>query len=162
MFSFARQVNLLYFIFVGLFWFCLWVYMYMCIFSHGEGNGNPLQYPCLENPRDREPGGLPYMGSHRVGHNWSDFAAAAAAYSVTVFIVAINLCIYIGLLQFCGVFLFFPLFFLLPFFSSFLYFKCFKPYFIFSTFISLFAFPTVLFPLQLIFDVYKSSSSTSI
>ena len=19
----------------------------------GEGNGNPLQYPCLENPRDR-------------------------------------------------------------------------------------------------------------
>ena len=28
------QVNLLYFIFVGLFWFCLWVYMYMCIFSH--------------------------------------------------------------------------------------------------------------------------------
>ena len=28
------QVNLLYFFFVGLFWFCLWVYMYMCIFSH--------------------------------------------------------------------------------------------------------------------------------
>ena len=26
-----------------------------------------------------EPGGLPSMGSHRVGHNWSDFAAAAAA-----------------------------------------------------------------------------------
>ena len=24
-----------------------------------------------------EPGGLPYMGSHRVGHNWSDLAAAA-------------------------------------------------------------------------------------
>ena len=21
--------------------------------SPGEGNGNPLQYPCLENPRDR-------------------------------------------------------------------------------------------------------------
>ena len=21
--------------------------------SHGEGNGNPLQYPCLENPMDR-------------------------------------------------------------------------------------------------------------
>ena len=33
---------------------------------------------------------------------------------------------------------------------------------IFSTFISLFAFPTVLFPLQLIFNVYKSSLSTSI
>ena len=22
--------------------------------SPGEGNGNPLQYPCLENPMDRE------------------------------------------------------------------------------------------------------------
>ena len=90
---------------------------------HGEGNGNPLQYSCLENPVDRgawwaavhrvtqswtwlnrlsmhalekemethssilgwkipgteEPGGLPSMGSHRVGHNWSDLAAAAVA-----------------------------------------------------------------------------------
>ena len=26
-----------------------------------------------------KPGGLPSMGSHRVGHNWSDLAAAAAA-----------------------------------------------------------------------------------
>ena len=26
-----------------------------------------------------EPGGLPWMGSHRVGHDWSDLAAAAAA-----------------------------------------------------------------------------------
>ena len=24
----------------------------------GGGNGNPLQYSCLENPMDREPGGL--------------------------------------------------------------------------------------------------------
>ena len=92
----------------------------------GEGNGNPLQYSCLENPMDRgawwaavdgvvtswtwlsdftftfhfhalekemathssvpawrtpgtaEPGGLPSMGSHRVGHDWSDLARAAA------------------------------------------------------------------------------------
>ena len=89
----------------------------------GEGNGNPLQYSCLENPMDRgawwaavsevaqsrtrlkrlhfhfhaiekemathssvlawripetgEPGGLPSLGSHRVGHDWSDLAAAA-------------------------------------------------------------------------------------
>ena len=28
----------------------------------GEGNGNPLQCSCLENPRDGEPGGLPSMG----------------------------------------------------------------------------------------------------
>ena len=92
-----------------------------------EGNGTPLQYPCLENPMDGgawwaavhgvaksrtglsdftftfhfhalekemanrssvlawtipgtgEPDGLPPMGSHRVGHDWSDLAAAAAA-----------------------------------------------------------------------------------
>ena len=25
-----------------------------------------------------EPGGLPSMGSHRVGHDWGDLAAAAA------------------------------------------------------------------------------------
>ena len=29
-------------------------------------------------PETGEPGGLPSMGSHRVGHNWSDLAAAAA------------------------------------------------------------------------------------
>ena len=28
-----------------------------------------------------EPGGLPSMGSHRVGHNWSDLAVSAAAAS---------------------------------------------------------------------------------
>ena len=37
--------------------------------SPGEGNGNPLQCSCLENPRDGEPDGLPSMGSHRVGHD---------------------------------------------------------------------------------------------
>ena len=30
-------------------------------------------------PGMEEPGGLPSMGSHRVGDNWSDLAAAAAA-----------------------------------------------------------------------------------
>ena len=30
-------------------------------------------------PGMEEPGGLPSLGSHRVGHNWSDLAAAAAA-----------------------------------------------------------------------------------
>ena len=92
-----------------------------------EGNGNPLQYSCLENPMDGgawqaavhgvarsrtqlndfaftfhfhalekemathssvlawripgtgEPGGLPSLGSYRVGHNWSNLAAAEAA-----------------------------------------------------------------------------------
>ena len=37
-------------------------------------------------PGTREPGGLPSMGSHRVGHDWSDLAAAAAAHSVLKYI----------------------------------------------------------------------------
>ena len=103
---------------------------YINYLTHGcirEGNGNPLQYSCLENPMDGgaswaavhgvpksrtqlsnftftfhfhalekemathssvlawripgmvEPGGLPSLGSHRVGHDWHDLAAAAAA-----------------------------------------------------------------------------------
>ena len=30
--------------------------------SPGEGNGNPLQYSCLENPTDRQAGRLQSMG----------------------------------------------------------------------------------------------------
>ena len=30
--------------------------------SPGEGNGNPLQYSCLENPMDREHGRLQSLG----------------------------------------------------------------------------------------------------
>ena len=38
--------------------------------SPGEGNGNPLQYSCLENSMDREePGRLKSMGPQRVGHD---------------------------------------------------------------------------------------------
>ena len=33
-------------------------------------------------PGTGEPGGLPSMGSHRVGHDWSDLAAAAAAWTL--------------------------------------------------------------------------------
>ena len=49
--------------------------------SPGEGNGNPLQYSCLENPMDRgawqftipwteEPGRLQFIGLQRIGHDW--------------------------------------------------------------------------------------------
>ena len=37
--------------------------------SPGGGNDNPLQYSCLENPMDEEPGGVQSMVSQRVGHN---------------------------------------------------------------------------------------------
>ena len=37
--------------------------------SPGEGNGNPLQYSCLENPMDGGAGRLQSIGSQRVGHD---------------------------------------------------------------------------------------------
>ena len=43
----------------------------------GEGNGNPLQCSCLENPRDGGAWWAAVYGSHRVRHDWSDLAAAA-------------------------------------------------------------------------------------
>ena len=102
------------------------------VLTFGEGNGNPLQYSCLENSMDggawwaavhgvrksrtrlsdftftfhfhalekemaahssvlawripgmREPGGLPSLGSHRIGHDWSDLAEVAAAIVLTL------------------------------------------------------------------------------
>ena len=35
----------------------------------GGGYDNPLQYSCLENPVDREPGRLQSVGSCRVGRD---------------------------------------------------------------------------------------------
>ena len=37
--------------------------------SPGGGNGNPLLYPCLKNPMDRETGGVQSMGSQRIRHD---------------------------------------------------------------------------------------------
>ena len=36
--------------------------------SPGEGNGNPLQYSCLENPKDREAW---WATVHGVAMNWT-------------------------------------------------------------------------------------------
>ena len=48
----------------------LTVVSFAIIFSHsGEGNGNPLQYSCLENPKDGEAWWATVHGSQRVGHN---------------------------------------------------------------------------------------------
>ena len=38
--------------------------------SPGEGNGNPLQIPCLESPVNREAWQTIVHGSQRVVHNW--------------------------------------------------------------------------------------------
>ena len=37
--------------------------------SPGGGDGNPLQYSCLENPMDRKAQWATVHGVHRVGHD---------------------------------------------------------------------------------------------
>ena len=55
-----------------------WLPFHFSLSCIGEGSGNPLQCSCLENPRDGSLVGCLLWGL-RVGHNWSDLAAAAAA-----------------------------------------------------------------------------------
>ena len=50
--------------------------------SPGEGNGNLLQYSCLEYSMDGGAySGLQFMGSQRVGHDW----ATLLTYSLTIY-----------------------------------------------------------------------------
>ena len=63
-----------------------WLPFHFSLSCIGEGNGNPLQCSCLENPRDGEPGGLPSLGSHRVGHDWSDLAALSINHCVAYYL----------------------------------------------------------------------------
>ena len=51
--------------------------------SPGQGNGNPLQYSCLEMPWTEEPGGLQSMGSQK-----SDLTEHAYTQNVLKFIKA--------------------------------------------------------------------------
>ena len=53
--------------------------------SPGEGNGNPLQYPCWEIPCTKEPGGLQSMGLQRVGYNWVTKHSTATLYMFHVY-----------------------------------------------------------------------------
>ena len=41
--------------------------------------------PAWRIPGAGEPGGLPSMGSHRVGHDWSDLAAACLPYGTKTY-----------------------------------------------------------------------------
>ena len=43
----------------------------------GEGNGNPLQCSCLENPRDGGAWWAAIYGVAQSGHDWSDLAVRA-------------------------------------------------------------------------------------
>ena len=42
--------------------------------SPGEGNGNPLQYSCLETPLDRGAWRATVHGLQRARHDWNDLA----------------------------------------------------------------------------------------
>ena len=48
--------------------------------SPGGGHGNPLQYSCLQNPHGEEPGGLPFVGTQRVRHDWATKYSTARGY----------------------------------------------------------------------------------
>ena len=51
--------------------------------------------PAWRIPGTGEPGGLPSMGSHRVGHDSSDLAAAAAAIYFAIYLyLSVYICAY--------------------------------------------------------------------
>ena len=56
--------------------FPLAVYLTHGDVHRGEGNGTPSSVLAWRIPGMGEPGGLPSMGLHRVGHDWSGLAAA--------------------------------------------------------------------------------------
>ena len=68
---------------------CLWgcteldtterLHFHFSLSCTGEGDGTHSSTLAWKIPWTEEPGALPSMGSHRVRHNWSDLAAAAAA-----------------------------------------------------------------------------------
>ena len=47
----------------------------------GEGNGNPLQYSCLENPRDR---GAWWAAVYGVAQNWTRLKRLSSSSSMLI------------------------------------------------------------------------------
>ena len=56
-----------------------WLHFHFSLSCIGEGNGNPLQCSCLENPRDGGAWWAAVYGVAQSGHDWSDLVAGAAA-----------------------------------------------------------------------------------
>ena len=54
------------------------LYFHFSLSCIGEGNASHSSVLAWRIPGMGEPGGLPSMGLHKVRHNWSDLAAAAA------------------------------------------------------------------------------------
>ena len=64
------------------------LFSYPLLHNTGEGNGNPLQYSCLENPWTEEPGGIQSIGSQRVGHDWSNLACMISTHLIILVCLA--------------------------------------------------------------------------
>ena len=58
--------------------------------SPGEGNGNPLQYSCLENPMDRGAWRVTVHGATRVGHDWSDLQCTHTSHFLIKVLVVLS------------------------------------------------------------------------
>ena len=59
-----------------------------------EGNDTHSSSLAWRIPGAAEPGGLPSMGSHRVGHDWSNLAAAAAVLSLAGYVNKSNILVF--------------------------------------------------------------------
>ena len=62
-----------------------WLPFHFSLSCIGEGNGNPLQCSCLENPRDGGAWWAAVYGVAQIGHDWSHLAAAAVALQGNIF-----------------------------------------------------------------------------
>ena len=56
-----------------------WLHFHFSLSCIGSGNGNPFQYSCLENPRERGAWWAAVYGVAQVGPDWCDLAAAASS-----------------------------------------------------------------------------------
>ena len=86
-------------------------------FHAAEKEMNPLQCSCLKNPRAGGAWLLPSMGSHRVGHDWNNLAAAAVAKFTMVYILYYTILYYTIYLIL--------LYYIIPYQTILLYGKCF-------------------------------------
>ena len=58
----------------------------------GEGNGNPLQCSCLENPRD---GGAWWAAVNGVAQNWTRLKQLSSSSSLTILYLGVEFCLFI-------------------------------------------------------------------
>ena len=87
-----------------------WLHFYFSLSCTGEGNGNPLQYSCLENPREGEAWWAAVYG---VAQSWTRLkrlsSSSSSSVKMTVAICIKVKTIFHELLPLCGESFFFPI-----------------------------------------------------